>query len=71
MFNLVPLLQQPLVGVHHLQRFRGVAGEDQDFGHRTSSGSRSRSTLDLGPTIRQRDNAHMGIVGEVSHIEGT
>jgi hypothetical protein len=31
--DLVALLEQALVGVHHLEGLGGVAGEDQDFGH--------------------------------------
>jgi hypothetical protein len=31
--DLVTILEQPLVGVQHFERLRGVAGEDQDLGH--------------------------------------
>src|SRR5437764_1188005 len=34
--DLVALLEQPLVRVHHLQRLGRVAGEHQDLAHRTS-----------------------------------
>jgi hypothetical protein len=35
--DLVSLLQQPLVGVHHLEGLRGIAGQQQHLGHMNHS----------------------------------